>query len=404
MGAARGGRLCRRDRGAGLGGHQRSGSAADVGGVGKPAHPRPLGGLAGHEARDGQIGRTVKHRGLKDETAGHGPGYCGWADHADHIAGQQGHRHRDVVEGLDLLQGLECLRCGDVSIVHFQRRHVGHVGGAGAEPHGVGIAAATLPAAQRRRLGAADQLGQVRDEGHPPAPLGGARRRQRRDEALHPFGHVGAGPLVGAGGPAAPLEPGADRDQRPEGREHGHERVPHHGQHEPGHNRQEDAGPRQGLGLRPGRWLRGHPQLDGRGRRTAAGRTVEGDPSRCGTQAGPHRRGGIVHWDPPLQAGGAQADGGADRHAGRAGHGATRHDRSVARAEVADHRTSAGPVHGHAGVAPRDGGVVEHHVATFRAPDHPGVGPRRDEVRAGSQAGGHDKRGAAARSVAVRVR
>ena len=71
---ARRGRLRGGAGGAGFCGHQRSGFAPDVDGVRKPAHPRPFGGEPRHQARYGQVGRAVEHRGLQDEAAGHGPG------------------------------------------------------------------------------------------------------------------------------------------------------------------------------------------------------------------------------------------------------------------------------------------------------------------------------------------
>ena len=74
LGGTGGCRLRGRRGGTGLGGHQRSGFAPDVDGVGKPAQPRPFPGEPGHQARYGQVGRAVKHRGLQDEAAGHGPG------------------------------------------------------------------------------------------------------------------------------------------------------------------------------------------------------------------------------------------------------------------------------------------------------------------------------------------
>ena len=144
---ARGCRLRGRRGGTGLCCHQRSGFAPDVDGVRKPAHPRPFSGEPRHQARYGQVGRAVKHRGLQDEAAGHGPGHRWRADHTNDLAGQQGHRHRHVGQGLELVQSLERLRCGQSTPGHLQRRRVGHVRGAGTEPHGVGIAAAALPAA-----------------------------------------------------------------------------------------------------------------------------------------------------------------------------------------------------------------------------------------------------------------
>ena len=340
----------------------------------------------------------MKHRGLQHQGAGHGAGRGQRADNADNVARRQRHCHRNIAQRLKRLQCFECLRRGGALAVHLERRRVGHVGGADAEPHGVGIAAATLPAAQRRGLGASHQLGQVGDQRHPPAALGRPLRRQGGHEPPHLVGHLLTGPLMGTGRPPAPLQPGADRDQWAQGREHGHERVPHQSQHQPGHHRQGDSCPRQGIGLRPGRRLRGHPQRRRRGRGPAARRAVERDPSRGCSQPGAHGRRSVVHRDPPLETGGTESDGGSGRHRCRGGRGASRHDRAVARAEVGDDRSPTGPVRAHPGMAARDCGVVEHHVATLRATDHPGAPRGRREAGARSQACRHHQHPAGTRS------